>query len=97
MNYVFVDKTLVCQDCGRRFLWTAQEQEYAAVRGFEHAPKRCHKCRIAHERDRKAYRRRKIICARCGKEAYVPFAPRAGRTLYCQACYQIISRERGAA
>ena len=32
---MFEDKTLVCRDCGKEFVWTAGEQEFYASRGFE--------------------------------------------------------------
>ena len=38
---MFEDKTLVCKDCGKEFVWTAGEQEFYASRGFENQPQRC--------------------------------------------------------
>ena len=35
---MFEDKTLVCKDCGKEFVWTAGEQEFYASRGFENEP-----------------------------------------------------------
>ena len=32
---MFEDKTLVCKDCGKEFVWTAGEQEFYASRGVE--------------------------------------------------------------
>ncbi|MCI6896486.1 MAG: zinc-ribbon domain-containing protein, partial [Gemmiger formicilis] len=29
---MFEDKTLVCKDCGKEFVWTAGEQEFYASR-----------------------------------------------------------------
>ena len=37
---MFEDKTLVCKDCGKGFVWTAGEQEFYASRGFENQPQR---------------------------------------------------------
>ena len=37
---MFEDKTLVCKDCGKEFVWTAGEQEFYASRGFENV-RRC--------------------------------------------------------
>ena len=42
---MFEDKTLVCKDCGKEFVWTAGEQEFYASRGFENQPQRCKPCR----------------------------------------------------
>ena len=44
---MFEDKTLVCKDCGKEFVWTAGEQEFYASRGFENQPQRCKTCRDA--------------------------------------------------
>jgi len=38
------DKTLVCNDCGGEFVFTAGEQEFFAERGFSE-PIRCKPCR----------------------------------------------------
>ena len=32
---MFEDKTLVCKDCGKEFVWTAGEQEFYASRSEE--------------------------------------------------------------
>ena len=45
---MFEDKTLVCKDCGKEFVWTAGEQEFYASRGFENQPQRCKACRDPH-------------------------------------------------
>lgn len=39
------DRTLVCQDCGCEFTFTAGEQEFYKEKGFESDPKRCKPCR----------------------------------------------------
>ena len=49
------DKVLVCQDCGKEFVFTAGEQEFYKEKGFENEPKRCKACRDA----RKAQRRQR--------------------------------------
>ncbi|QEK11554.1 cytochrome C551 [Crassaminicella thermophila] len=41
------DKTLVCKDCGKEFLFTEGEQEFFKEKGFESEPKRCVECRRA--------------------------------------------------
>ena len=43
----FVDKTIVCVDCGAEFTFTANEQKQFADRGFTSDPKRCKPCRDA--------------------------------------------------
>ena len=41
----FEDKTLVCQDCGKEFTFTAGEQAFYKEKGLENEPKRCKACR----------------------------------------------------
>lgn len=40
----FTDRTLICQDCGADFVFTAGEQGFYAEKGFTD-PKRCQECR----------------------------------------------------
>ena len=41
----FTDKTLVCQDCGKEFVFTAGEQAFYKEKGLDNEPKRCKECR----------------------------------------------------
>lgn len=41
----FEDKTLVCQDCGNEFVFTAGEQAFYKEKGLDNQPKRCKECR----------------------------------------------------
>ncbi len=41
------DKTLVCKDCGKEFVFSAGEQAFYKEKGFEHEPVRCPECRKA--------------------------------------------------
>ena len=43
----YTDKTLTCVDCGASFIFSAEDQEYHASRGFQNEPKRCPECRRA--------------------------------------------------
>lgn len=43
MNYI--DRDIVCVDCGETFVFTASEQEFHASKGFDNSPKRCKPCR----------------------------------------------------
>ena len=43
----FTDKTLQCSDCGGEFIFTADEQEFHANKGYTNEPKRCPTCREA--------------------------------------------------
>jgi hypothetical protein len=44
---IFMDKTLVCKDCGNEFVFTAGEQEFYKEKGFDNEPTRCVDCRRA--------------------------------------------------
>lgn len=39
------DKTLVCVDCGKEFIFTEGEQTFYTEKGL-HEPKRCKECRV---------------------------------------------------
>ena len=41
------DKTIVCRDCGKEFLFTEGEQAFYKEKGFDNEPVRCVECRIA--------------------------------------------------
>ncbi len=43
------DKTISCQDCGKEFIFTEEEQNYYNEKGFQ-SPKRCKACRTARNR-----------------------------------------------
>lgn len=46
---MYEDKTLVCKDCGKEFVFTAGEQEFYAEKGFTNEPQRCKECRDKRE------------------------------------------------
>ena len=96
----YADKTLNCVECKTDFTYAATEQELHASLGYQNEPKRCMPCREA-KRQRKGDSRRggggggegglresfTANCAECGKEAQLPFKPRADRTVYCSDCF----------
>ena len=41
------DKTIVCRDCEKEFLFTEGEQAFYKEKGFENDPVRCPECRKA--------------------------------------------------
>jgi CxxC-x17-CxxC domain-containing protein len=85
---MYEDKTLVCKECGAEFVFTAGEQEFYAARGFQNEPQRCKACRDKRKTAAKAPREMfKGVCAKCGKEATVPFQPTSDRPVYCSECY----------
>ena len=38
--------------------------------------------------------RHEIVCSACGREATVPFVPRADRPVYCRDCFRRVEGER---
>lgn len=85
---MYEDKTLVCKECQKEFVFTAGEQEFYAERGFENEPQRCRECRQKRKNANKAQRETfSAVCASCGKEARVPFQPREDRPVYCSDCF----------
>jgi CxxC-x17-CxxC domain-containing protein len=43
----YTDRNLTCVDCGGEFVFSADDQEFHASRGFTNEPKRCPDCRRA--------------------------------------------------
>ena len=41
------DKTIVCKDCRKEFVFSVGEQEFFKEKGFENDPVRCPECRKA--------------------------------------------------
>lgn len=96
----FADKTLMCVECGREFLFSADDQEFFASRGYLE-PKRCRSCRADRRAGNGAQPRpdeataprapRQLydaVCANCGQATQVPFQPRGTRPVYCRDCFQ---------
>ena len=91
---MYEDKTLICKDCGKEFVFTAGEQEFYAEKGFQNQPQRCRPCRQARKGNAAPQRERYTgVCAACGKEARVPFQPRDDRLVYCSQCYAQMKAE----
>lgn len=51
-SFKMADKTLVCKDCGKEFIFTEGEQEFYKEKGFENDPVRCPECRRARKQQR---------------------------------------------
>jgi CxxC-x17-CxxC domain-containing protein len=87
----YTDKNLNCVDCGATFLFSADDQEFYARKGFTNEPKRCKPCRDKRKtsggdsRERTLYT---VTCDACGKQTQVPFNPTNGKPVYCRDCYQ---------
>jgi CxxC-x17-CxxC domain-containing protein len=87
----FKDKSLVCVECHRSFVWTAGEQLFFHDRRLRNEPKRCRDCKGRRpERVGQPPRRRvetTTTCAQCGRETTVPFRPTQGRPVLCKECF----------
>lgn len=95
----YQDITLVCQDCGKEFAFTASEQEFYAKKGFSNQPKRCPECRMKKKMsmgnggghgdfNRGPRQMFEITCANCGKKDTVPFQPKGDRPVLCRDCFR---------
>jgi len=86
------DKTLICKDCGNEFIFSVQEQEFYAEKGFQNDPARCLSCRRARKQQNAGNRGERqlytVNCSNCGVETQVPFKPTGVRPVYCRDCFQ---------
>ena len=83
---MYEDQNLVCEDCGKEFVFSAGEQEFYAQKGLVNVPKRCPECR----KIRRQKSRRKMydaVCSECGAATKVPFKPIEGKEIYCKECF----------
>lgn len=46
------DKTLVCRDCGKEFIFSESEQAFYKEKGFDNEPSRCAECRRKRKQER---------------------------------------------
>jgi CxxC-x17-CxxC domain-containing protein len=94
----FEDKTLTCRDCSQPFVFTAGEQGFYIEKGLMNLPQRCPSCRANRRNHRGSTTTPEnsstITCARCGKEATVPFVPRLDRPVYCGDCFSAVRSEK---
>ncbi len=96
---VYQDRNLTCVECGQSFVFSADDQQYHASKGYTNEPKRCPNCRQARRGARGGSSsgggfgggaRREMypaVCAECGRDTEVPFRPRGDRPVYCSDCY----------
>lgn len=89
---VFLDKTIVCRDCGVGFVFSAGEQEFFAAHGLENEPRRCKHCRETRKAAGSGRDPHEVVCANCGTATIVPFRPREDRPVYCRECYQALKK-----
>ena len=96
----YEDRNLTCAECNSEFVFSADDQQYHAEKGYENDPKRCLSCRQAAKRDRGGggsggggggyggpRQMYDAVCASCGSACQVPFQPRQDRPVYCSDCF----------
>ena len=76
----FVDRDLICKDCGAEFTFSAAEQLFFHDEQFKNDPKRCRQCRARrNSRPRMPLRpETTTTCAERGSGTTVPFTPNQG-------------------
>lgn len=100
----YTDNTLTCQDCGQTFVFSADDQEFFAGKGYSE-PKRCPDCRQARKAERGGggggrsfssgpREMFSVTCSNCGAPAEVPFQPRGDRPVYCRDCFGNVRTQR---
>ncbi len=91
----YEDRNLTCVECNSEFVFSADDQEYHAERGYQD-PKRCPSCRQAKRAGGGGYggggyggsrQMHDATCADCGSACQVPFEPRQDRPVYCNDCF----------
>jgi CxxC-x17-CxxC domain-containing protein len=84
----FVDRILVCIECGAEFVFSAGEQLFFHEKQFTNDPKRCKQCKAKSNSGRWLKKpEMQTTCAECGAETTVPFKPTQGRPVLCRSCF----------
>ena len=93
---MYQDKNLTCQDCGQEFVFSTDDQQYHAEKGYTNEPKRCPSCRQSRRAGQGGggggygsvqREMHPAVCANCGVDTQVPFLPRGDRPVYCSDCF----------
>ncbi len=96
----FLDRPLMCADCGNEFVFTAGEQLFFLNKQFKNDPKRCKPCKGKRQSTTLAkpgsgalraagFRTEtRTSCSTCNIETTVPFRPTQGRPVLCRECFQ---------
>ena len=94
----FSDRDLTCVECNQSFVFSADDQQYHADKGYTNEPKRCSSCRQARRSNQGGggggfgggmqREMHPVVCAECGKDTEVPFLPTGDRPVYCSDCFR---------
>lgn len=88
MQNLFQDRTLKCKDCGQEFIWTKEEQEFFAAKGFKNKPARCKNCR---QRNRQKVESEyfRVNCSICGASGDILYKARDPHAqIFCKDCFK---------
>jgi CxxC-x17-CxxC domain-containing protein len=83
----FVDRDIMCIDCGAEFEFSAGEQLFFHDKQFTHDPKRCKQCKKKHASGGPVRHETKTTCSACGESTTVPFKITQGRPVLCRPCF----------
>ena len=97
----FVDRLLICADCGGEFVFTAGEQLFFQDKQFKNDPKRCKPCKSRRSAQQSgatapsgpaaagiSRTETRTVCSECGISTTVPFKPTQGRPVLCRQCFK---------
>ena len=97
----FVDRLLICADCGGEFIFTAGEQLFFVDKNFKNDPKRCKPCKSRRSAQQQgasptggpaaagiSRTETRTECSECGISTTVPFKPTQGRPVLCRQCFK---------
>jgi CxxC-x17-CxxC domain-containing protein len=97
----FVDRLLICADCGGEFIFTAGEQLFFLDKQFKNDPKRCKPCKSRRSAQQQgasptggpaaagiSRTETRTECSECGISTTVPFKPTQGRPVLCRQCFK---------
>ncbi len=93
------DRSLVCRDCGKDFVFTIGEQDFYRAKGLQNEPQRCPTCRTNRRREKlglPAREMHQVTCAICKGTSFVPFMPRLDRPVYCSNCFEKVKTATAA-
>ncbi len=94
----FQEKSIICNDCEKDFIWTVGEQVFFRDKGLQNPPKRCKPCKQAKNERIEAVMAAQasglkqkievaVHCAKCNEYTTVPFYPSQGRPVFCRTCF----------
>jgi CxxC-x17-CxxC domain-containing protein len=100
----FQEKTIICNDCGKDFIWSIGEQVFFRDKGLQNPPKRCKPCKQAKNERIEAVMAAQaagvkqkievaVHCAKCNEYTTVPFYPSQGRPVFCRTCFLAMNPE----